>query len=113
MAERDDDALWRGPRQEAAQQSGERVEAGAGRWASWAGALGWGGGILARTQQLRVIDHERALVGRADRLLGARSRRAVLRLGGHQRAGAASQGRPAGREFPAQPRGAAVSDQAR
>src|SRR5215472_7855287 len=68
MAERDDDALWRGPRQEAAQQSGERVEAGAGRWASCAGALGWGGGILARTQQLRVIDHERALVGRADRL---------------------------------------------
>src|SRR6266704_1023280 len=104
MAERHDHALWRGTRQKTAQGFGERVEAGAGRWTSCAGTLGWGGGILARTQQLRVVDRERALVGRTYRFLGTRSGRAVLRLGGHQRAGAASQGRSAGGEFPAQPR---------
>ena len=71
------------------------------------------GRILARPQQLCVAYPQCAVVRRRDRLLGARSGRPVLRFCRRQLAGAACQGRAAGRKLRAEPGGRAVPDQAR
>src|SRR5215468_12289879 len=82
MAERDDRALWRGARHEAAQESRGRAQAGDGRRAPRARTVRRRRRILARSQQLYVANHQRAAVRSSHRFLGARSGRTVLRLVG-------------------------------
>ena len=67
--------------------------------------------IRGGAQQLYEPHHQHEALRRAERLLGARSGGADLRLGRHQHPGAASQVGAAGVEFRAQPRGADAVDQ--